>query len=278
MGRKRAREITWEDILSNSDSHGRFPNLTPEQFLQLHEEERDAILSWFNLSEQKQYIFLRLEEIMSTGQCLPSPSKMTWKDASSVLENYPSLPKPIDLPCIPTEEGQANRALKEVQKIISYNFRNVTEMEVVVRVATIVAFAVKDLEVKVQLEPSVDDRPGATDFLILVKDSKEKTPLCFIEAKRSTYFPDLSGESDVTAQILREAQILLNHYKVQLLPCIVTNGKFWSIGVAERVDNSKIKLISICNLLDSEWTTIITYITALVQKREWPPRQSPSAS
>ena len=215
---------------------------------------------------------------MSTGQCLPSPSKMTWKDASSVLENYPSLPKPIDLPCIPTEEGQANRALKEVQKIISYNFRNVTEMEVVVRVATIVAFAVKDLEVKVQLEPSVDDHPGATDFLFLVKDSEEKTPLCFIEAKRSTYFPDLSGESDVTAQILREVQILLNHYKVQLLPCIVTNGKFWSIGVAERVDNSKIKLISICNLLDSEWTTIITYITALVQKKEWPPRQSPSAS
>ena len=81
-------------------------------------------------------------------------------------------------------EGTVEDTFLEVLKgVFARNFRNVTEMEAVMRVGVVVLCAVKDLEVTVQLQPSITNQPTFTDFLFVIKSTGEAK--CFIEVKKS---------------------------------------------------------------------------------------------
>ena len=126
-------------------------------------------------------------------------------------------------------EGTVEDTFLEVLRgVFARNFRNVTEMEAVMRVGVVVLCAVKDLEVTVQLQPSLTNHPTFTDFLFVVKSTGQA--ICFIEVKNSSEFTSLTLETAATAQALREAQITLanNPAESARLPFLLTNSLMWS--------------------------------------------------
>ena len=62
-------------------------------------------------------------------------------------------------------------------------------------------------KLRIQLQPSLPLHPVFTDILIKITDSE--VPLLIIEAKKTSIATNLSPSQDTTAQVLREAQIVL---------------------------------------------------------------------
>lgn len=85
-GRKRVREISWDDILQVITTL-RIPDeecVTPEMFARVSETQKNYFLDRFHLLPMKESIMTKLLE--ETGMDpLPSPSNMTWKDALKFL-------------------------------------------------------------------------------------------------------------------------------------------------------------------------------------------------
>ena len=97
-----------------------------------------------------------------------------------------------------------------------------------------VGVVVQDLEVTVQLQPSIINHPTFTDFLFVFKSTDQA--ICFIEVKKIEEFTSLTAKTPATAQALREAQIILNSpAQGARLPFLLTNSKMWSFGVAEKL-------------------------------------------
>ena len=86
------------------------------------------------------------------------------------------------------------------------------------------------------LQPSLKEHLTYTDFCIKVVSSG--SPLLIIEVKKHE-ISALFGENDTTAQVLREAHVVLQDKdtQVQKLWFILTNALVWSLGMAKKVDN-----------------------------------------
>ena len=144
-----------------------------------------------------------------------------------------------DLPEIcepPTFSENLELISYDMMKILSSKFKNVTEMEATARVLLLVIEAVNKQEVTVQLQPTISGHTTFTDIYILVKDGN-KSPLFIIEVKRFDINTTL-GETKETAQVLREAHILLTEVSSmkEELPFILTNSETWSFGLATKKD------------------------------------------
>ncbi len=99
-----------------------------------------------------------------------APSDMKWAHVPRILEG--SMPGGSTLKAYTTGEKECtveDTFLEVLEGVFTRNFRNVTEMEAVMRVGAIVLCAVKDLDVVVQLHPSVTNHRTFTDFLFVMK-------------------------------------------------------------------------------------------------------------
>ena len=130
--------------------------------------------------------------------------------------------------------------LKTSMEIVENKVRNVSEMEAVARVFLVVIDAVKDLPVTVQLQPSQEYHTAFTDFLFLLSDPEKE--VCLIEVKKLTEFTTLDAASKSAAEAIREAHIILTSTCLEKLPFILTNGTFWSFGMAEKTVGNMIKV------------------------------------
>ena len=262
-GRKRARELTWEEVLVEIENPPALPKwATPELFCALNAADQDSFLALFGLSSHKITLLKRLDDCVQ-GKPLPAPSDMTWKNVPRILEG--TMPKRSTRKA--GEMGTVEDTVLEVLRgVFTHNFRNVTEMEAVMRVGVVVLCAVKELDVTVQLQPN---HPTFTDFLFVFKSIDQA--ICFIEVKKIEEFTSLTAQTAATAQALREAQIILNSpmQGTRPLPFLLTNSQLWSFGVAEK-RSSKIAVTSIvemhCTLEDvMEWKTIIQTVRAFIK-------------
>ena len=172
---------------------------------------------------------------------LPSPSSMTIKDIKKIAIEYEQ-----------TKLFYPNTSIDEDTclhlKTQSTCVLNITEADTMARVVFLISSAVCGMSnVQIQLQPSIADHKTFTDVYVLDNDDK---PLCFMEVKRQDKYTDLMGTSDVKAQALREAHILLCecNYNLQQIPFVLTNSLVWSFGLAEKVGN-KIKLTKVMNIL-----------------------------
>ena len=226
--RKRAREITWDEvlveILPNPPSIPTW-TVTPEHFIKCTTDEIDSFLDIFDLLEHKRMVLKRLQDCLK-GAHIPTPSEMKWSDVPRILEGL--------IPKRGREESGVNENKCSLpDELLSFfndeNFRNVTEMEAVIRVAAVVLCAVKGLKVSVQVQPSIAKHLTFTDFLFVV--TGENKYRAFIEVKKTAEYTSLRLELPSTAQALREAHILLmNERNCQdfFYPHQRQNLVFWS--------------------------------------------------
>lgn len=165
---------------------------------------------------------------------------MKWEDvdrflitekSGSIQKRPPKLEQEIVVPSV----------LKDSLAIYSRFFQNKTEMEAMMRVLSIVSCVLPEIstEIKVHLQPSVENHPCVTDIL-LVKDGTTNDHITFIEVKRSDAFTSLGVPTAIAAQAVREAHILCS--SDQTMPFVVTNSILWSFGKARKM-GEKLKLI-----------------------------------
>ena len=143
-GRKRARELTWEEVLLEIENPPAIPAwaTTPELFCALNAADQESFLDLFGLSSHKITLLRRLDDCVR-GKPLPAPSDMTWKNVPRILEG--TMPK-----CSTRKAGEMGTVVEDtflevLRGVFTHNFRNVTEMEAVMRVGVVVLCAVKDL-------------------------------------------------------------------------------------------------------------------------------------
>ena len=159
--------------------------------------------------------------------------------------------------------------LEMLRGIFMNNFKNVTEMEAVMRVGMVVACAVKDLDVWVHLQPSIQRHPTFTDFMFVIKGAE--TIKSFIKVKKASENTSLR---DSTAQVLREAHILLTSYPaIEKIPFVLINTYWWSFAIASRCPSTKITILSTFDVaapLDTltNWKTILHHIRALIKDED----------
>ena len=147
---------------------------------------------------------------------------------------------------MPSQSPQSQPISKEMQevfKLVHKHVRAYSEMETTVQVLFVVLEVFKRLNNEaVQLQPSVAGHPVFTDLFIIVKCSS--VPLLLIEVKNSGTATIIQQDNKETAQVLREAQIVLNEHKLQEIPFILTNSTTWGIGEAKKLNPKFIKLTS----------------------------------
>jgi hypothetical protein len=122
-------------------------------------------------------------------------------------------------------------------------FSYTSEMEATVRVISLICEVAQDLtndNIRIKLQPSLRGHATFTDLLICVESSGS---LLLITEVVKPAMSAMFGENDPTAQILREAHIVLHdkNFNVQKLWFILTNASLWSIGMAENAGD-KIKV------------------------------------
>ena len=118
-----------------------------------------------------------------------------------------------------------------------------SEMEATIRIFTVVLEVIDRIakktqrELRIQLQPSL---PIFTDILIKITDSE--VPLLIIEAKKTSIATNLSPFQDATAQVLREAHIVLQKFPIKEIPFILTNSNIWGVGIAEKGEGQFIRM------------------------------------
>ena len=270
--RKRKRELYWSELLKDTDINisDNQSFITPDSFVDLNKEQRDTFLNFIGLSEdQKTTLMVKVMEAKS----IPSPSSMKWADVKSILDG--SIPEISDFEELADDDTTTiSITLSSMVTMLKNNFRRVSEMEVVVRVFSLLLCVISEKEITVELQPSFSGSTVFTDFLI--KLTNGNCNIGFIKVKRTDLSVDLDSKTETTAQALREAQILLcNDVNPNPLPFVVTNGKHWSYGLAKKSGASRITLISIHNLfceIDTVrgWKKAMKYLKAFINGN-WPP-------
>ncbi len=268
--RKRARECTWEEIFIQEENNP-VPQWaqSPENFLNLPEVEKDSFLTHIGEINRKGMIIQRVNDCLK-GRPLPSPSDTKWHHIDRILKG--PLPKAEAFPRILDEEyAVGDEFITIVKDVLCDNFRNRTEVEAVMFVGLVVLCAVKSLNVQVQMQPSIQNHPTFTDFSYVLKLSEREEVICIIEVKKVAIFPNLLFETDSTAQSLREAQIVLEGAdQDKKFPLILTNGCYWSFGIAQKFTGGLIKLISVQNFnLETleDWKIVITRLKSIITVR-----------
>ena len=178
---------------------------------------------------------------MHTQQsALPSPSDMTWEDATKILSSADITRNSDKI----LENLPSITPRKDILADVNMFFSNVTEMDATVRVVQFLLAVCKDVYdstgqiVQIQCQPTFENHPVFTDVLICTTDGK---PKLIIEVKKSIIHPDLTLQTNEVAQVLREVHIVTE--KTSTLPFLLTNSTIWSFGVAQRVGN-KVTILS----------------------------------
>ena len=171
---------------------------------------------------------------------LPSPSNMTWKDATKILSSVDITTNSDKI----LENLPSITPRKDILADVNMFFSNMTEMDATVRVVQFLLAVCKDIydstgqKVKIQCQPTFENLPIFTDFLICVTDDK---PKLIIEVKKTAIYTSLTIQTKEVAQVLREVHIVTE--KTSTLPFLLTNSAIWSFGVAQRVGN-KVTILS----------------------------------
>ena len=146
---------------------------------------------------------------------------------------------------VPSFSKEMSAEIKGVLAIMHNHVDEITEMEATVRVLMLVLEVINRFsrrELSLQLQPTIKGHKTFTDILVLIVESQ--TPLLLIEVKNFGMSASLSNQQKPTAQVLREAHIVLNEYPVEKIPFILTNSKEWGIGEAEKVCSKFIRVTS----------------------------------
>lgn len=241
--RKRKRELEWSEVLSGTGLTFVNEYINPLSLAEMNDAQINTFFQQRGAEEHKESIMSRLNEAIK-GQLLPTPSNMTWTDATKILscsisKNEAELM--VDLPEVTTLDLDSHQYLDKI-------FTNVSEMDACIRVIFLLYNTFKDVDgIKIQAQPTFAGHTTFTDFLIRLMRNGEI--LLLIEVKKISIFTNLHVENNYTAQAVREAQIVLNEVNMDTkMPFILTNGVYWSVGLAQRTVENKVSVISTKNL------------------------------
>ena len=163
---------------------------------------------------------------------LPSPSDMTWKDATKIfssvdvttnsdkiLENLPSI-----------------TPRKDILADVDMFFSKMTEMDATVRVVQFLLAVCKDIydstrqKVQIKCQPTFENHPILTGSLIYMTDGK---PKLIIEVKEVAIYTSLVIQTEEVTQMLRPREVHIVTEKTSTLLFLLTNSVIWSFGVAQ---------------------------------------------
>ena len=101
---------------------------------------------------------------------------MTWQDVSKIMDG-----ELCDRSEAPLETRKLTQHTKDSLKCLRSRFTFTSEMDTLLRVATLVMQAVRDVEVTVHLQPSIKNHPLFTDIYFMLGEGR-----AFIEVKNPT--------------------------------------------------------------------------------------------
>ena len=239
--RKRKRELYWTEILHGTGLTFEDEYVDPRSLLEWNDAQLNNFLYRRNAFEYKTFILSRLNEA-SGG--LPSPSKMTWELCRKILHGPISRDDTTIMAGLPEEGVDISTTMGNLDKI----FTNASEMDACVRVMFILYETFKGVDgIEISAQPSFGEHPIFTDFLIRL--CRNDTLLLLIEVKKPAIYADLHLQNEATAQVIREVQIVLNKASVNTtIPFILTNSLIWSVGMAQKTEDNKVKIISTKNV------------------------------
>ena len=116
--------------------------MTPEKFIALDDDEKTSFLTHVGLLRHKVTLIRRLKDCLE-GKPLPPPSEMKWIHVRRILEG--SIPMTQTVFMSTMAEGECpvdDTFLEMLNGVFNNNFKNVTEMEAVMRVGIVIACAV----------------------------------------------------------------------------------------------------------------------------------------
>jgi hypothetical protein len=237
--RKRKRATSWSEILQDIDVKFENEYIDPCSFSEMNNVQVDTFLRQRGALDHKKAILEKLQEAL-TGPLLPSPSNMTWDNALRILDGPVSDSDTKIMECLPEVDDIGE--LPDIIKELDVTFRNVSETDACIRVIFVLYYTFKSIEgVKIEAQPTVHGHATSTDFLIrLVKDNQV---MCLIEVKKADVYTALTLESSNTAQVIREAHIMLRKCSRDI-SVILTNGLIWSFGLVKKTENNKINIFS----------------------------------
>jgi hypothetical protein len=234
--RKRKRAVVWAEVLelitglddpTTVEENIQRSGSTPEMFLSLSTGAREALATYWGIPGWS----VNVEEAIKTviqAKVLPPPTATSASDIGSILAG--KIPSPTMLYHVPLYK--ISDSTKAHLQVLSDRFGHTTESEVLIRVVAYVAEVVQSLDVTVNLDASIQFHPRFTDLFVIWCNNQ---PVTLVEVKRTKFNTVLREESDETAQVLREVQIVLLSYpKVTALPFVLTNSLTWSFGYAMR--------------------------------------------
>ena len=180
--------------------------------------------------------------ILQLDKGLPAPSNMKWSHVHLILDgNIPT--NNLLLKDLPVTTEELKTALLSKYDFLNHFVANCSEADACQRVVAVLYFIfeqVRDRDILMECQPII----SFTDFLIKVNSGSKSV---LIKVKKSAIKTSLMLKTEESAQMLREAHIMITNNKIKELLFILTNSSDWSIGIAQEAGGNKIKVTTVKN-------------------------------
>lgn len=239
--KKRRVDSSWEAIFNDLEINGDIKpdvihtfstSFTPAEFLQASDRLKAIICTGAGIEGWAEKI---TGAIRSSQQGLPTPSTMKWLDVPRILTPQ-EVPPYTDVTaselfeCTEAELKSFKILFNDADKAVGKH----SEADASCRVFVVLLclFQSSQTPLSIACQPTLRTHP---DYLITVNNGNKKYVI--IEVKKFDTTCDITLPYDATAQILREAHIMLTNRDVDIseLVFILTNSIDWSFGTAKKV-------------------------------------------
>ena len=179
--------------------------------------------------------------ILQLDKGLPAPSNMKWSHVHLILDgNIPT--NNLLLKDLPMTTEELKTALLSKYDFLNHFVANCSEADACQRVVAVLYFVfeqVRDRDILMECQPTIS---SFTDFSIKVNSGSKSV---LIEVKKSAIKTSLMLKNEESAQMLREAHIMITNNKIKELLFILTNSMDWSVGIAQEAGGNKIKVTTV---------------------------------
>ena len=246
--KRRKIELSWSEVIANTTIQDERKTIVAEVLSELVSPMEFSTMR----SKRAQCTYCKEVEIegwdeelcriiLQLYEGLPAPSNMKWSHVHLILDgNIPT--NNLLLNDLPVTTEELKTALLSKYDFLNHFVANRSEADACQRVVAVLYFIfeqVRDRDILMECQPTISHHTSFTDFLI----SGSKSVL--IEVKKSTIKTSLMLQSDESAQMLREAHVMITNNKIKELLFILTNSRDWSIGIAQEASGNKIKVTTV---------------------------------
>ena len=245
--KRRKIELSWSEVIANTTIQDERKAIVAEVLSELASPMEFSAMT----SKRAQCMYCKEAEIegwdeelcriiLQLDKGLPAPSNMKWSHVHLILDgNIPT--NNLLLNDLPMTTEELKTALLSKYDFLNHFVANRSEADACQRVVAVLYFVfeqVRDRDILMECQPTV----SFTDFVIKVNSGSKSV---LIEVKKSAIKTSLMLKNEESAQMLREAHVMITNNNIKELLFILTNSRDWSIGIAQEASGNKIKVTTV---------------------------------